>query len=96
MSTKKKLRPKAKPKRFSSLPLDEQVQRVQSILEARVMPMLMSHGGGIEILDIQGNDVMIRYQGACHGCALATTGTLQFIEMVLQEEVDPNIRVVPL
>ena len=61
-----------------------------------VLPMLGSHGGGMEIMDIQGFEVSIRYLGACHGCALAGSGTLQFIEQTLQAQVDERIRVVPV
>jgi NifU-like protein len=92
----KKAKPKARPKLFAKLPLDEQVRRVEEALQTSVFPLLAAHGGGIEIMDIHGNDVSIRYSGACHGCALASTGTLQFIEQTLQAQVDEHIRVIPV
>ena len=85
-----------KPKKFSVLPLEEQVRRVNEALMASVYPMLGSHGGGVEIMDIQGTDVSIHYFGACHGCSLSGSGTLQFIEQTLQAQVDEEIRVVPV
>jgi Fe-S cluster biogenesis protein NfuA len=57
--------------------------------------MLASHGGGLEIMDIQGFRILIRYHGACHGCPLAGSGTLEFIEHTLQSEIDERIRVIP-
>jgi Fe-S cluster biogenesis protein NfuA len=93
----KKLKsPKAKVKPFNKLPLEEQVRQVEEALTMSVFPMLGSHGGGMEIMDIQGFEVSIRYLGACHGCALAGSGTLQFIEQTLQAQVDERIRVVPV
>jgi len=82
-------------KQFNKLPIDEQIQLVQKALEPEVLPMLQSHGGGIEIMDIEKWDVIIQYFGACHGCPLASTGTLDFIEQTLQEQIDKRIRVVP-
>jgi Fe-S cluster biogenesis protein NfuA len=81
---------------FSALPLEEQVRRVNEALMASVFPMLGSHGGGVEIMDIEGFEVKIRYLGACHGCVLAGSGTLQFIEQALQGQIDGRIRVIPV
>ena len=55
----------------------------------------------MEILDLQKDaegkfDVYIRYMGACSGCASGATGTLYAIENVLQENLSPNIRVLPI
>ena len=87
---------KAKAKPFDKLPLEEQVNRLNEVLRMHVYPMLGSHGGGLEIMDIQGFEVSVRYFGACNGCMLAGSGTLQFIEQTLQAQVDENIRVVPI
>lgn len=71
------------------------MQQINKALEKDVLPMLQSHGGGIEILDIEGWEIVIQYFGACHGCPLAATGTLDFIEQTLQGHIDERIRVVP-
>ena len=82
-------------KLFSKLDIDSQVKLVNKALETDVLPMLMSHGGGLEIMDIVGWEVIIKYYGACHGCPLASSGTLEFIEHTLQTQIDKRIRVVP-
>ncbi len=84
-----------KKKDFSKLSINEQVQLVQKALEPEVLPMLQSHSGGMEIMDIDKWEVVIQYFGACHGCPLASTGTLDFIEQTLQEQIDEKIRVIP-
>jgi NifU-like protein len=57
-------------------------------------------GGDMEVLDIKENgthiDIYIRYLGACSGCASSSTGTLFAIENVLKEQLDQNIRVLPI
>ena len=80
---------------FNKLEIDKQVKLVNKALEKDVLPMLMSHGGGLEIYDIVGWEVIIKYYGACHGCPLASTGTLEFIEHTLQTHIDKKIRVIP-
>lgn len=96
MAVVKKSKSKSKSLPFKKLPLEEQVRRVNDALIASVYPMLGSHGGGVEIMDIQGNEVHVRYFGACHGCMLSGSGTLQFIEQTLQAQVDEEIRVIPV
>ncbi|MFH0820537.1 MAG: NifU family protein [Candidatus Peregrinibacteria bacterium] len=79
---------------FSKLSLNEQVRLVNKALESEVYPMLERDGGGLEILDIQGNKVHIQYYGACGHCPIGEAVTLPFIEQTLQAEVDPRIKVI--
>ena len=79
---------------FAKLDIDKQIKLINKALESDVFPMLQSHGGGLEIVDIKKTDVMIRYYGACQGCPMAATGTLDFIEHTLQSKIDEKIRVV--
>ena len=84
-----------KKKEFNKLSIEDQIKLINKSLEKDVLPMLQSHGGGIEIMDIEGWEVIIQYFGACHGCPLANTGTLDFIEQTLQEGIGEKIRVIP-
>lgn len=86
---------------FKDMTMVQKVKAVDSIIDEQVRPMLMMDGGNMEILDIKDSsdghiDVYIRYLGACSGCASGTTGTLYAIESVLQENLDPSIRVFPI
>ena len=92
MTNKKEGQPK---KEFDKLDINEQIKLINQALENEVMPLLASHGGGLEIMDIQGKEIYIRYQGACQGCP-ASGGTIDFIEQSLQSHVDEEIRVVPV
>jgi len=83
-------------KDFTKLDIKEQIKRIHKALEKDVLPMLESHGGGIEIVDIKKTDVLIRYYGACQGCPMAATGTLQAIEYTLREKIDERIEVIPV
>jgi len=78
-------------KPFKNLELDEKVTLVQDALAAEVMTALAMDGGGLEIMDIEGCEVSIKYYGACGNCPMARTSTLAFIQGVLQEKIDPEI-----
>ena len=89
---KKSLKRTAK-KDFVKLGIDDQVLLVNETLSEQVFPMLEMDGGGLEIMDIQGADVLIRYYGACANCPIGESGTLVYIQNTLQEKVDPRIQV---
>jgi Fe-S cluster biogenesis protein NfuA len=78
---------------FGKLPVKKQVALVHKALEEEVYSAMAMHNGGLEIMDIQGMEVHIRYQGACVDCPMAETGTLMFVEYTLQEKIDPGIKV---
>ena len=82
------------PPDFTRLTIDEQVQLINDALEPEVYPALQMDGGGLEIMDIQGTDVLIQYYGACGNCSIGETATLPFIEQTLQAQIDPRIKVI--
>ena len=55
---------------------------------------LAGDGGGLEVISFDGDTLQISYHGACGACPSSTGGTLRYIEGMLQEEVDPNLRVI--
>ncbi|BDQ29826.1 iron-sulfur cluster assembly scaffold protein NifU [Helicobacter ailurogastricus] len=85
---------------FSEMTMVQKVKAIDKTIDTHIRPMLMMDGGNLEVLDIKEGggfvDVYIRYMGACDGCASAATGTLFAIEGVLQEQLDENIRVLPI
>lgn len=73
---------------------DEKLARINEVLDARVRPGLAGDGGGLEVISFDGQTLEISYHGACGSCPSAGTGTLHFIQSLLQDEVDPEIRVI--
>ncbi|GBR77491.1 Fe-S cluster assembly protein [Candidatus Termititenax dinenymphae] len=82
-----------RPVAFLDLPKAKQFKLVEDIFNLYLAPVLAKDKGGLELADINGKDVQIVYQGACHGCASAETGTLKLIESTLREKLDPEIGV---
>jgi len=73
---------------------NELLKKINEILNHRVRPYLASDGGGLEVLGIEGNKVMIRYQGACGSCPSSISGTLAAIEGLLRRDLNPALEVV--
>ena len=78
---------------YHQLSDDEKVIIVEAILDESVRPALANDGGGLEVIEVDGQIVRIRYQGACGGCPSSTGGTLRVIENHLRSQLDPNIKV---
>ncbi len=86
---------------FDEMTVVGQLKAVERVLDAEIRPMLHNDGGDLEVIDIQkaegaAIDVYIRYLGACSGCSSGSGATLYAIETILQEELSPNIRVMPV
>lgn len=78
---------------FFSQTKESQIRAVNQILDTSVRPGLAGDGGGLALIDIQGEIVQVHYEGACGSCPSSTGGTLQFIESTLQKTLHPKIKV---
>ena len=78
---------------YHQLSDDEKVIIVEAVLDESVRPALANDGGGLEVIEVDGQIVRIRYQGACGGCPSSTGGTLRVIQNHLRSQLDPNIKV---
>ena len=73
---------------------DATLDRINQLLETRILPGLAGDGGGLEVISFDGQTLEISYHGACGSCPSAASGTLRYIEGLLQSEISPSIRVV--
>ncbi len=66
--------------------------RVQWVLDARINPMVASHGGQVFLVDItDDHDVVLQFGGGCHGCGMVDVTLKQGVETTLKSEV-PEVR----
>lgn len=77
---------------LKTAPLDEDVpQIIKELLENSINPALASHGGFVELVRIDGYDVIVRMGGGCQGCA-SSQSTMKFgIERAIKDVV-PQIQ----
>ena len=76
--------------------LPTEILKIEEILDRTVRPALQGDGGDLEILELEGHLLTIRYEGACGSCPSAVTGTLSAIQSTLRAEYDPDLEVIPL
>jgi Fe-S cluster biogenesis protein NfuA len=74
----------------------EMMRRINEVLDKEVRPGLAGDGGGLDVVDLDGCELTVRYQGACGSCPSSTSGTLRFIQDLLTKKVDPKITVTPI
>lgn len=74
--------------------LTPEVEAINEVLDRTVRPYLANDGGGIVVLRREGNFVFVKYQGACGSCPSSMGGTLQAIQSILRDEIDPDIEVI--
>lgn len=66
---------------------------IDDIIDKSIRPYLQGDGGDIELLELEGKILRVKYQGACGSCPSSTMGTLSAIEGMLRDEYDPEIEV---
>src|ERR687891_70946 len=70
------------------------VDRVQQVIEEQVNPAIAAHGGGAELVSVDGTIAYLRLFGGCQGCGLAQVTLKQGIEKILLESIPELSQVV--
>ncbi|MFH0774470.1 MAG: NifU family protein [bacterium] len=69
-------------------------KKVKEILERDVNPMLATHGGGCELIEVtEDNVVKVKLKGACGGCPGARATLKGFVEQAIRSEIPEINRV---
>jgi len=78
---------------FAELSNDKKLQGIEMVLNRSIRTNLAQDGGGVELKGIEGNEVSIHYQGACGSCPTSTSGTLQYIQTQIRQQLHPKLTV---
>ena len=73
---------------------DPVAQKVQKVLDHRVLPAIAQHGGWVELDSVEGDTAYVVLGGGCVGCASANETLKMGIEAILVKEVPEIKRVV--
>ena len=60
-------------------------------LEREIKPTLKADGGDIELIDIDGNRVIVALRGMCSSCPSAEITLKQYVETKLKEYVSEDL-----
>ncbi len=72
------------PKRMTTL---QKIKKIEEVLEREIKPALKKDGGDIELVDVDGDFVMVSLRGACTSCAKSQTTLKEYVEKKLREQV---------
>ena len=78
---------------FANLDNEKKLQGIEMVLNRSIRTNLAQDGGGVELKGIEGDEVRIHYQGACGSCPTYTSGTLQYIQTQLRQQLHPKLTV---
>jgi Fe-S cluster biogenesis protein NfuA len=69
------------------------LEQINVMLDEQVRPYLQGDGGDLNILGLDGNQLIVQYHGACGTCPSSISGTLRGIENLLRT-LEPDIEVI--
>lgn len=78
---------------WDTIGLFEKVRRIEQVLDEQVRPMLAADGGGMDLVDLRDDELVVEYHGLCGSCSAAFGGTLFFIEDTLSNALGTELRI---
>ncbi len=79
------------PRRAGKLTNIQKMQLIQQTINEQIRPALRAHGGNIELIDIEGNKVIVAFRGMCAQCKLAEFTMKDVVEAKLREFVSEQL-----
>ncbi len=70
--------------------------KIEAVLDARVRPVLQSHGGTIEIVSLEDGVLRFRYLGACCFCPSAASTTEHLVRSDLKSAFPALREIIPV
>ena len=86
-----KATPVSVPRRKGKLTNIQKMQLIQQTINEQIRPALRAHGGNIELIDIEGNKVVVAFRGMCAQCKLAEFTMKDVVEAKLREFVSEEL-----
>ncbi len=72
------------PKRLTNI---QKIKMIEDVLEREIRPALRKDGGDIELIDVDGDFVIVSLRGACVSCTKSQTTLKEYVEKKLRELV---------
>lgn len=65
----------------------QKIKLIEDVLEREIRPALKKDGGDIELIDVDGDFVIVSLRGACVSCTKSQTTLKEYVEKKLREQV---------
>ncbi len=72
----------------------QKIRLIEETIQREIRPALQHDGGDLDLIDVEGNRVLVSVRGACASCAAAQITLKDFVEAKLKELVTPELEVV--
>jgi NifU-like protein len=80
--------PSGKPGRMTAL---KRIRLIEEAINTEIAPALNKDGGDIELMDVDGHEVLVTLKGACASCPASKRTLADFVTDRLRSLVDPEI-----
>jgi len=84
---------KTETKRAPRMTTIKKIRLIEDVLEKEIKPVLKKDGGNIDLIDVVGNDVIVKLMGACANCRTSQVTIKDFIENKIRELVSHELNV---
>jgi NifU-like protein len=86
-----KIKTAAAPRKSGKLTNIQKIQLIQQTINEQIRPALRADGGDIELIDVDGNKVIVALRGMCAQCKMAGITMKDVVEAKLREFVSGEI-----
>lgn len=69
----------------------QKIQLIQQTINEQIRPALRAHGGNIELIDVDGDKVIVAFRGMCAQCMMAEVTMKDVVEAKLREFVTEEL-----
>ncbi len=69
----------------------QRIHLIEDVIDREIRPALRQDGGDLELIDVDGNTVKVRFRGACSGCIISEITLKDVVEARLKENVSDEI-----
>ena len=69
----------------------QKIHLIEDVIDREIRPALRQDGGDLELIDVDGDTVKVRFRGACSGCAVSAVTLNDVVEARLRENVSQDI-----
>jgi NifU-like protein len=81
------------PRKGGKLTTIQKIQLIQQTINEQVRPALRAHGGNVELIDVEGDKVIIAFRGMCAQCKVSEFTMTDVVQAKLREFVAPDLYV---
>jgi NifU-like protein len=69
----------------------QKIHLIEDVIDREIRPALRQDGGDLELVDVDGNNVKVRFRGACSGCVVSAITLKDVVEARLKDNVSQDI-----